>query len=71
MWQNGTLLSDLIDGGGGALLTRVQSVFEPVRHAALTEGANDPETTTTTTNTPINADDARSNQEGERYSLDK
>ena len=43
-------MSDLTEGGGGALLvTRVQSVFEPVRHAALTagiregeRGANDP-----------------------------
>ena len=65
MWRKVTLLSDLTEGGDGALLvTRVQSVFEPVRHAALREREGPmTQATTKTTNTPINADDARSNQE--------
>ena len=44
MRQKVALLSDFTEGGGGALLvTRVQSVFEPVRHAALRERGQWPE----------------------------
>ena len=44
LWRKVTHLSDLSEGGGGApLVTRVQSVFEPVRHAALRERGQWPE----------------------------